>query len=172
MSSSYEYSLCYELEYSHVSIFMIYELEYSPYVMFISYLAQCFIIHTMFMNRFRLILRWWFIILSGTLKSFTYRSVGSGTRGTWVVSMYVGKVPRYIRAGVNVLELGVPRTGQVNDAVRQSLRWLCKADTRCILVQGEHPYVQCLLLPMLPYTEVLVVGGYKLVERGMAPKSL
>jgi hypothetical protein len=81
MSSSYEYSLCYELEYSHVDIFVIYELEYSPYVMFISYLAQCFIIHTMFMNRFRLMLRWWFIMLSGMPKFFTYRSVGSGTHG-------------------------------------------------------------------------------------------
>jgi hypothetical protein len=65
MSSSYEYSLRFELEYSHVDIFMIYELEYSPYVMFISYSAQCFIVHTMFMNRFRLMLRWWFIMLSG-----------------------------------------------------------------------------------------------------------
>jgi hypothetical protein len=66
MSSSYEYSLCYELEYSLVDIFMIYELEYSPYVMFISYLAHRFIIHTMFMNRFRLMLRWWFIMLLDT----------------------------------------------------------------------------------------------------------
>jgi hypothetical protein len=80
MSSSYEYSLCYELEYSHVDIFMIYELEYSPCVMFVSYLAEFFIVHTMFMNRFRLMLRWWFIILSGTPKSFTYRSIGLGTR--------------------------------------------------------------------------------------------
>jgi hypothetical protein len=71
MSSSYEYILCYELEYSQVDIFVIYELEHSPYVMFMSYLAQCFIIHTMFMNRFRLMLRWWFIMLSGTPKSFT-----------------------------------------------------------------------------------------------------
>jgi hypothetical protein len=39
MSSSYEYSLCYEQKYSQVDIFVIYELEYSPYVMFISYLA-------------------------------------------------------------------------------------------------------------------------------------
>jgi hypothetical protein len=81
MSSSYEYSLCYELEYSHVDIIVIYELEYNPYVMFISYLAQCFIVHTMFMNRFRIMLRWWFILLSGMPKSFTCRSVGSGTRG-------------------------------------------------------------------------------------------
>jgi hypothetical protein len=48
-------------------------------------------------------------------------------------------------------------------------------------VQGEHkmytglaerPYVQCSLLLVLLCTEVLVVGGYKLVERGMAPRSL
>jgi hypothetical protein len=75
------YSLCYELEYSHVDIFMIYELEYSPYVMFMSYLAECFIVHTMFMNRFRLMLRWWFIMLLGMPKSFTCRSVESGTEG-------------------------------------------------------------------------------------------
>jgi hypothetical protein len=49
---------------------------------------------------------------------------------------------------------------------------VCKADTRCILVRAECPYVQCLLLLVLVCTEVLVVGGYKLVERGMAPKSL
>jgi hypothetical protein len=79
MSSSYEYSLCYELEYSQVDIFMIYEIKYSPYVMFISYLAQCLIVHTMFMNRFRFMLRWWFIMLSGIPKSFTCRSIGSGT---------------------------------------------------------------------------------------------
>jgi hypothetical protein len=100
MSSSYEYSLFYELEYSHVDIFMIYELEYSPYVMFMSYLAQCFIIHTMFMNRFRLMFRWWFIMLLGMLKFFTCRSVGLGRpRGIWVVPMYAGEVPRYVGAG-------------------------------------------------------------------------
>jgi hypothetical protein len=49
---------------------------------------------------------------------------------------------------------------------------VCKADTRCILVQDERPYFQCSLLLMLLCTEVLVVGGYKLVERGIAPKSL
>jgi hypothetical protein len=49
---------------------------------------------------------------------------------------------------------------------------VCKADTRFILVWAEHPYFQCLLLLVLLCTEVLVVGGYKLVERGMAPRSL
>jgi hypothetical protein len=36
---------------------------------------------------------------------------------------------------------------------------VCKADTRCILVQVECPYVQCSLLLVLLCTEVLVVGG-------------
>jgi hypothetical protein len=49
---------------------------------------------------------------------------------------------------------------------------VCKADTRCTLVRVECPYVQCLLLLVLLCTEVLVVGGYKLVERGMSPRSL
>jgi hypothetical protein len=49
---------------------------------------------------------------------------------------------------------------------------VCKADTRCILARAEHPYVQCSLLLVLPCTGVLVVGGYKLVERGTAPRSL
>jgi hypothetical protein len=49
---------------------------------------------------------------------------------------------------------------------------VCKADTRFILVRVERPYFQCSLLLVLLCTEVLVVGGYKLVERGMAPMSL
>jgi hypothetical protein len=49
---------------------------------------------------------------------------------------------------------------------------VCKADTRCILIRAECLYFQCSLLLMLLCTEVLVVGGYKLVERGMAPRSL
>jgi hypothetical protein len=49
---------------------------------------------------------------------------------------------------------------------------VCKTDTRCILVRAECPYVQCSLLLVLLCIEVLVVGEYKLVERGMAPKSL
>jgi hypothetical protein len=49
---------------------------------------------------------------------------------------------------------------------------VCGVDTRCILVWAKRLYVQCSLLLMLPSTGVLVVGGYKLVERGMAPRSL
>ena len=81
MPSSYLYSLYFELEYSLLDISMIYELEYSPYIMFISYLAQSFIVHIIFIVRNRFMLRWWFIMLSGMPKSFTFRSVGSGTRG-------------------------------------------------------------------------------------------
>jgi hypothetical protein len=54
MSSSYQYSCGYDLEYSYVDIFVIYELEYGPYIMIMAYLTRCFIVHTMFMNRFRL----------------------------------------------------------------------------------------------------------------------
>jgi hypothetical protein len=49
---------------------------------------------------------------------------------------------------------------------------VCKADIRCIMVRVEHPYFQCSLLLMLLCTEILVVGGYKLVEREMTPRSL
>jgi hypothetical protein len=49
---------------------------------------------------------------------------------------------------------------------------VCKADTRFILVRAECSYFQCSLLLVLLCTEVLVVGGYKLVERGIAPSSL
>jgi hypothetical protein len=49
---------------------------------------------------------------------------------------------------------------------------VCKANTRYILVRAECPYFQCSLLLVLLCTKVLVVGGYKLVERGIAPRSL
>jgi hypothetical protein len=49
---------------------------------------------------------------------------------------------------------------------------VCKVDTRFILVRAERPYFQCSLLLVLPCTKVLVVGGYKLAERGIAPRSL
>jgi hypothetical protein len=49
---------------------------------------------------------------------------------------------------------------------------VCKADTRCILVRAKRPYFQCSLLLALLCTKVLVVGGYKLVERGIALRSL
>jgi hypothetical protein len=36
---------------------------------------------------------------SGTPKFFTYRSVGSGTGETWVVTIYTGEVLEYIEVG-------------------------------------------------------------------------
>jgi hypothetical protein len=44
--------------------------------------------------------------------------------------------------------------------------------TRLMLVWVERPYFLCSLLLVLLCTEVLVVGGYKLVERGITPRSL
>jgi hypothetical protein len=76
-----------------------YELSYSPHVMFMLLMMLCFDVHIMFMDRNRLVLGWWFIMPSGMSKSFTYRSVGSGPRGIWVVSIYASEVSRYIVAG-------------------------------------------------------------------------
>jgi hypothetical protein len=42
---------------------------------------------------------------------------------------------------------------------------VCETDTRCILVQAKRPYFQLSLKLVLLCTEVLVVGGYKVVER-------
>jgi hypothetical protein len=107
MPLSYKYSLCLELEYSHFDMFLIYELvyspcimimscltsynhvdiamayelAYSPHVMFMLYLIYRFHVHIISMDRNRFMMRWWFIMLSGTPKSFTCRSVGSGTAG-------------------------------------------------------------------------------------------
>jgi hypothetical protein len=46
---------------------------------------------------------------------------------------------------------------------------VCKAD---IKVYTGSFYFQCSLLLVLLCTEVLVVGGYKLVERGITPRSV
>jgi hypothetical protein len=43
---------------------------------------------------------------------------------------------------------------------------------RYILVRAGRLYFQCSLLLVSLCTEVLVVGGYKLIERGMTPRSL
>jgi hypothetical protein len=49
---------------------------------------------------------------------------------------------------------------------------VCKANTRCILVRAERLYFQYSLLLVLLCIEVLVIGGYKLVERGIALRSM
>ena len=95
MPSLYNYSHTYELEYSYCVIILIYELVYSLYVMKVAYLTLCLTTHITYIIRIRAKLRWQFIMLSGVPKSFSYRSVGSGTpedlgsfcirkRGAWV----------------------------------------------------------------------------------------
>jgi len=92
MLSYHQYSSAYELEYSCLVIIMIYELAYSLCVMILTCSTLCLIIHMVCMSRSRVKLRWWFIVPSVLPISFTYRSIGSGTRGIWVVSLYMGVV--------------------------------------------------------------------------------
>ena len=81
MLSSYNYSHTYELEYSCCVMILIYELVYSLYVMKVAYLTLCLTTHITYIIGIRAKLRWQFILLSGVLKSFTCRSVGSGDLG-------------------------------------------------------------------------------------------
>jgi hypothetical protein len=90
MLSSYIYSHTYELEYSCYVIILIYELVYSLCVMRIANTTLCLTIHITYIIRIRAKLRWWFIMSSGVPKFFTYRSVGSGTRG-YLGSFYICK---------------------------------------------------------------------------------
>jgi hypothetical protein len=99
LPSIYRYSYAYELEYSSCDIILIYELVCSLYVMMLSYRTLCLIIHIMDMIRNRAKLRWRFIVPSGVPKLLTCRSVGSGTRGAWVASLYTSMVLGYIEAG-------------------------------------------------------------------------
>jgi len=73
------YSHTYELEYSYCVIILIYELVYSLCIMGVAYLTLCLNIHITYIIRIRAKLRWWFIMPLGVPKSFTLRSVGSGT---------------------------------------------------------------------------------------------
>ena len=75
------YSHTYELEYSYRVIILIYELVYSLYVMKVAYLTLCLTTHITYIIGIRAKLRWRFIVPSGVPKSFTCRSIGSGTRG-------------------------------------------------------------------------------------------
>ena len=80
MSSLY-YSHTYELEYSYCAIILIYELVYSLCVMRVGHLTLCLNIHITYIIGVRAKLRWRFIVPPGVPKSFTCRSVGSGTQG-------------------------------------------------------------------------------------------
>jgi hypothetical protein len=99
MPSYYNYSHTYELEYSCYVIILVYELVYSLYVMRVPYMTLCITTHITYIIRIRAKLRWRFIVLSGVPKSFTYRSVGSGTRGIWVVPTYASMVLGYGEIG-------------------------------------------------------------------------
>ena len=99
MLSCYIYSHTYELEYSCYVIILIYELEYSLCVMRIAHLTLFLNTHITYIIRIRAKLRWWFIVPSGVPKSFTYRSIGLGTRGIWVVSVYTCVVLGYGEIG-------------------------------------------------------------------------
>ena len=71
----------YELECSYCVMILIYELVYSLCVMKVAHLTLCLTTHITYIIRIRAKLRWRFIVLSGVLKSFTCRSVGSGDLG-------------------------------------------------------------------------------------------
>jgi hypothetical protein len=92
MLSYHLYSIAYELEYSCLVIIIIYELPYGLCVMILTCSTLCLNIHMICMSRSRGKLMWRFVVPSGLPISFTCRSVGSGTRGIWVVSLYTGMV--------------------------------------------------------------------------------
>jgi hypothetical protein len=99
MLSYYIYSHTYELEYSCCVIILIYELVYSLYVMRVAQSTLCLNTHITYIIRIRAKLRWLFIMPLGVPKFFTYRSVGSRSRGIQVVSVYASMVLRYEETG-------------------------------------------------------------------------
>jgi hypothetical protein len=99
MLSYLQYSNAYELGYSCLVIIMIYELAYNLCVMILTCSTLCLIIHITHMSRIRAKLRWWFIMPSGVPKFFTCQSVGSGTLGIRIVSVYTSMVLGYGETG-------------------------------------------------------------------------
>jgi hypothetical protein len=55
----------------------------------------CLTIHMTCMSRSRARLRWRFVVPLGLSMSYACRSVGSESRGIWVVSLYTGVVLGY-----------------------------------------------------------------------------
>jgi hypothetical protein len=98
MLSYSSYSSAYELEYSfaHV-IIMIYELVYSLYVMILTSSSPFFNVHMTCMNRGRtrggVMVRCTF----GFAYVLACQSIGLESWGTWVVSLYMGVVLRYMK---------------------------------------------------------------------------
>ena len=80
MSSLY-YSHTYKLEYSYCVMILIYELVQSLCVMRVAHLSLCLNNHITYIMGIRAKLRWRIIVPSSVPKSFTCRSVGSGTQG-------------------------------------------------------------------------------------------
>ena len=87
MLSYHKYSSAYELDYSFHVIILTYELAYSLYVMILTCSTLCLTIHMTYMSRSRARLKWRFIVPSGVPMSYACRSVGSESRGMWVVSV-------------------------------------------------------------------------------------
>ena len=93
------YSHTYELEYSYCVMILIYELVYSLYVMKVAHLTLCLTTHMTYKIEIRAKLRWQLIMLLGVPKFFTCRSIGSGIRRIWVVSVYASVVLGYGETG-------------------------------------------------------------------------
>jgi hypothetical protein len=60
----------------------------------------------------------------------------------------------------------------VNEDARRSLRWCARRTQDVYWFRLNVPMSSARCCSCLLCTEVLVVGGYKLVERGMTPRSL
>jgi hypothetical protein len=83
-----QYSNAYELDYNSYVIIVIYELVYSLYAMILTCITLCLIIHMICMSRSRA------RVEMAVRCSFRFayilacRSVGSKSRGIWVVPLY------------------------------------------------------------------------------------
>ena len=61
-----EYSLCVIiLTCASYDMIMVYELDYSSYGMVMTYRTLCLIVRATYINRVRVMLRWWFVVPSG-----------------------------------------------------------------------------------------------------------
>jgi hypothetical protein len=93
------YSLCVMIVICSYDMIIVYELVHIPCARVLSYKTLCLNFHAICLLGFRAKHMWWFIMSLGTPEFFTYRSIGSKQRGTYVVTIYAGKVPGYIVAG-------------------------------------------------------------------------
>ena len=96
MPSHLQYSIAYELDYSSRVIIIIYELVYSLYAMIVTCRTLCLIIHMICMSRSRARVGVTVHRSFGFAYILARRSVGSESRGIWVVSLYTGMVLGYM----------------------------------------------------------------------------